>query len=373
MSAPAFSLGSVILKVAERCNLKCTYCYMYEHADQSYLHRPRFMSAEIYEQTLQRIKSYCDALDGTHEIWLTFHGGEPTLVGAAAFDRMATRARDVLGSRLANLSLQTNGTLIDDDWVETLKRHSVNVGVSLDGPALINDARRIDFQGRGSHAAVVAGLRRLQDGGLQPGVLTVIDPLISGLDVYHHLRELEVTSIDFLIPDVTHDSKPLLYPGLTGTPVADYLVPIFDEWFAEDDPDVIVRLFWSILRELMGGESMTDVFGNQPMSYAVVESDGAIEALDVLKVCGVGVNGTGLNVATDDLAALTRSDGLGAQILRGEVALSPVCQACPERVVCGGGYIPHRYSSANGFANPSAWCADILKLVGHIRSTTLLH
>ena len=121
---------------------------MYNHTDKSYQSRPKFMSDEVFSATLEAVKTYCDDR-APHGMWLTFHGGEPTLIGAEKFDRMAAMARDVLQHRLTQISIQTNGTLIDDNWCSVLRKHMVNVGLSLDGGQSSHDQFRVYHSGRG--------------------------------------------------------------------------------------------------------------------------------------------------------------------------------------------------------------------------------
>jgi uncharacterized protein len=360
-------ISSIILKLAAPCNLNCSYCYVYNHEDQTYRDRPRYISDEVFDATLLAIKRYCGQRS-QHSIAVTFHGGEPTLIGSARFDELATRAALVLGPRLESLSIQTNGTLIDDAWVEALRRHKTNVGVSLDGPPQIHDAARVTHAGRGSYRAAVAGLRRLQAGGLDPGVLCVINPAVSGLEVYRHFRKLAIRNMSFLFPDVSHDSKGRFYGDLGPTPVADYLIPIFDDWMKEDDPEIFIRVLWGLLRQLLGGAGETDVFGNPRMAYLVVETDGSIEALDALRVCESGLGKSGLNVLTHGFDDLQLGLPLVHEVVHEGIPLAAQCRVCPEREVCGGGYLPHRYARANGFDNPSVWCADILRLLRHMRA-----
>jgi len=117
----------------------------------------------------------------------------------------------------------------------------------------------------------------------------------------------------------------------------------------------------------MGAEPEVDAFGNALMSYVVIETDGSIEALDVLRVCKENIARSGLNVLQNGLDDLEHALPVVHQAIYQGFPLSPACQRCPERDICGGGYLPHRYAYANGFDNPSIWCADILKLVGRIR------
>jgi uncharacterized protein len=359
-------INSLVVKIAERCNLNCSYCYMYNHEDKSYLSRPRFMGEEVFSQLLLRIREYCD--HHSSKMSIVFHGGEPTLIGAKKMGEMANNARQVLGERLADIGMQTNAILIDEDWIDVVRQQDIRVGVSLDGPAEVHDAVRVDHGGRGSHAATVNGLKLLQQAGLLEGVLCVVNPQHSGPNIYRYFRSIGLQRVNFLLPDVTHESKKRLYGQYSGTPVADYLIPIFDEWFNENNPDVKVGLFWGLISSMMGGGGDTDAFGNPLMSYLIIETDGTIHALDTLRVCEEDIAKSGLNLFEHGFDDLNRGLPLVYHLVNEGIALSKKCQACVEKDVCGGGYLPHRYARANGFDNPSAWCEDILKLLTHIRA-----
>lgn len=219
----AARVDTLVVKVCERCNLNCSYCYMYQHADQSWRHRPKAMTDAVFDQLLVRIRDYCDRRDA-FRMNLTLHGGEPTLLGPDRIDGLVKRSRAVLGDRLGDIAMQTNGTLLDERWVAVIRANDIRVGISLDGPQEVHDAVRVDHGGRGSYAATVRGMRLLQDAGLLPGLLCVIDPAASGLDVYHHFRALGIRRMDYLLPDVSHDHKDELYGSCGATPVADYLI-----------------------------------------------------------------------------------------------------------------------------------------------------
>ena len=362
----ATEIKGLVVKIAQRCNLNCSYCYMYQHADQSWRQRPPFMSEETFGHLLTRIEEYCDRRPG-REMNLTFHGGEPMLIGPRQFDRLVGMAVEKLKDRVS-LGMQTNGTLVNDEWIEVLKRHNLRVGVSLDGPPEIHDLSRFDHAGRGSYSQTVQGLRKLQENRVFSCVLTVINPGQSGLEIYRHIRSLGVKNMNFLLPDVTHDSRRLFYPDFGATPISDYLIPIFDDWFDEDDPNVVIRLFNAILTSLMGSSVNFEGIGNHCENYLVIDTDGNIQANDALKVCDDGISESGLNVARHGFDDLHLGLPLVNRLVHEGLSLSAQCQACAERDVCGGGAVTTRYAKANGFDNPSVWCADMLELIGHIRA-----
>lgn len=357
---------TLVLKIAELCNLNCSYCYMYQHEDKTYLRRPKFMSDAIFEQLLKRVREYCDRR-APHAINLVFHGGEPTLIGPSWIDRAAGRAREVLGDRLAGLILQTNGILLDRSWVEVLQRHAIRPSISLDGPAEIHDAVRVDHAGRGSLTGTINGLQLLQEHGLNPGIICVINPAASGLSAYRYFRSLKISRMNFLQPDVSHDNRVRLYSHYGPTPIADYLIPVFDDWFREDDPLIKITIFWELIAMLRGGPPRTDGFGNPLMDYLIIETDGSIHANDALRVCAEDIAQSCLNLFQHGFDDLYLGLPLVHQLVHEGIPLSTTCMMCPERSVCGGGHIPHRYARANGFDNPSVWCADNLKLIAHIR------
>jgi uncharacterized protein len=355
------------LKVASRCNLDCAYCYVYNKGDDSWRDRPALMPEEVFEAAVERIRRHCEASKQTRLVVL-FHGGEPLLVGPRRFSRCCERLRSALeGVVEATIVVQTNGVLIDARWTEVFIRHSVSVGVSIDGPRHLHDAYRVDHRGRGSYDCVTVGVRHLLEAELPVSFLSVIPFGADPLMVHRHLLELGASSIDYLFPDYTHDAIAAVRRRFGPTPCSDFLIPIFDEWWFNGTLEVTVNPFLAIARAILGGESRVDFIGNRPFGFVFVETDGAIEGLDVLRVCGQGVAATGLNVAGNDFAAISDANGLHRAAIFDGMPLPSVCRTCPEATTCAGGYLPHRYSRARGFDNPSVWCRDLLALFAHIR------
>jgi uncharacterized protein len=359
-------IRGLVVKIAERCNLNCSYCYMYNLADGRYASRPVFMSRDVFQALVTRIHAYCRDRP-SHKVGVIFHGGEPMLFDPAEFDAWLSAATPLIGD-VVSWVLQTNATLVTDEWVRLILKHGIRTSVSLDGPPEVHDAFRVDHTGRASHARTLDGFRKLRAAGLTPNVLCVINPLQSGLDTYRHFRQLDIRRMNFLLPDVSHDNKDTIYPGLGSTPVADFLIPIFDEWFRADDPSIEIRLFTEAIRVLYGAESQTDALGNRPQNYLVIDTDGSILANDALKACYDGAPESGLNVLQHSFDDLRAGTPLLYNVMSESIPLCEQCQRCPERDVCGGGSLPNRYSSTAGFMNPSVWCRDLLKFLAHVRN-----
>jgi len=360
-------LPLIILKIASRCNLNCSYCYEFNLADQTWKTSPALMSADVFDNVLARVKRHIE-YSGQKTIHFSFHGGEPCLVGYRRFHELCERAREVLEGVEVRFSLQTNGTLLNDKWAKVLAEQGVNVGISLDGPPEINDALRVDRRGRGSYDHVRRGIEVLKKAEVPFGLLTVIQLGADPLQVHRHFLELGCKSLSYLMPDFTHDTMAGVHEKFGPTPCADFLIPIFDDWWFNSTIEIRIRNFWDMARLILGGGSQVDALGNRPLYFLVINSAGDIEGLDVLKACDDGLVKTGLNVRDADFRDIAQVSPLHSRIVFGRLPLAHVCDACQERDTCGGGYHPHRFSRARGFDNASVWCADLLRLFTHMRA-----
>jgi uncharacterized protein len=359
-----------IVKIHSRCDLSCDYCYMYEMADQSWRDKPRRMSREIAELTATRIGEHARA-HGLTNVALILHGGEPLLAGQELISYLVTAVRRAAGTGVVvDASVQTNAVGLDDSYLRLFDGLGIQVGVSLDGAAEAHDRHRRFASGRGSYAAATAGLRRLTDRNyrhLFSGLLCTIDIRNDPISTYEALAIFEPPKIDFLLPHGTWTSPPPgRMPGAAETPYADWLITIFDHWYPA--PQTRVRLFEEIMHGILGGTSTTEMVGLAPSTLVVIETDGAIEQGDTLKVAYHGATETGLHVARDQLDDALLLPGVAARQF-GERGLSAECRVCHIRRVCGGGLYAHRYRAGTGFANPSVYCPDLMRLIGHIYNT----
>jgi uncharacterized protein len=298
---------------------------------------------------------------------IVLHGGEPTLLGLKRFKKIIVTIKENLSDYLKGLAIQTNATLITEEWAELFAQYDIAVGVSLDGSPSTHDAHRVDHRGRGSYSKVVNGLKILQKIGLNPGILCVVNPKESGAEVYKHFRNLGIKTIDFLLPDVSHNNKNYFYRDIGDGAVYDYLKSAFDAWLIEDKPDVHVRIFNSLILHLLNPNMHDGLFDGQILNYLIIETNGDIETLDALRVCQHGISGSNLNVKTHNLSDIKIGAPLVYQAMTTGFPLCDKCISCSEKIICNGGYLPHRYAKENGFNNPSVWCDDIYSFIQHAR------
>src|ERR1019366_2272686 len=321
-------ISQVILKVASRGNLNCSYCYVYNMADSSWKQRPALMSNEVFEAALDRSLQQCRAT-GQEQLRIAFHGGEPCLIGPDTFDAWCTRGRAVLGKIVKlHLVMQTNGTLLDSRWIDLLRKHRVSVGISMDGPKEIHDAVRVDHRQQGSYDQVERGLRLLQEAQVPYGVGCVIPLGADPLAVHHHFMGLGSKQVTYLMPHFTHDTIEPVHQRYGPTPYADFLIPVFVHWWFESTMELQINNLKDVARVIMGGQSHSEAIGNGPPGYVFIEADGEMEGLDNLRACGQGLSRIKLNVRQADFLALLRTETMHSQAIFEGMPLAAACRGC---------------------------------------------
>jgi uncharacterized protein len=358
-----------VLKVHSRCNLACDYCYVYELADQGWRRQPPVMSPAIVELSIARIAEHVRT-HGLSGVEVVLHGGEPLLAGAALIDDLARQIRRALpADARAALTVQTNGTRLDRAMLDVLARHGIRVGVSIDGDQAANDRHRRGPNGKGCYDSVMRAidlLRSPQYRELYGGLLCTISLENDPVATFEALASLQPPAIDLLLPHGTWSTPPPSRPPDASAPYADWLLRVFDRWTAAARPRPSVRLFEAIIALVLGGATTAGAVGLAPAATVVIDTDGAIKQVDALYAAYDGAADTGLHITEHSLdAALDHPTTVASQI--GRLALSPSCEACRVRDVCGGGYYPHRYRAGEGFRNPSVYCPDLLALITAIR------
>ncbi|MGH3262743.1 MAG: FxsB family cyclophane-forming radical SAM/SPASM peptide maturase [Trebonia sp.] len=356
-----------VFKVHSRCDLACDHCYVYESADQSWRGRPKSASSDVVSHVALRIAEHVKAHD-LDRVEVVLHGGEPLLAGVDGLRAILVELERVIGSlcRL-DVKIHTNGILLNEQFCELFDAHGVGVGISLDGDRVANDRHRRYRDGRSSYDAVIRAIHLLADDRfrhLYSGLLCTIDIANDPIRTYEALLELASPRLDLLLPHATWDNPPPRTERVS-TEYADWLIAIFDRWLADGCP-VRIRTFDSIAATLADGSSGTEALGLDPVRMVVIETDGSYEQADSLKVAYEGAPSTGLDVFTHSVDSVLGHPGIAAR--QGGIAdLSVTCQRCPVVRSCGGGMYAHRYRSGSDFDNPSVYCADLAKLIGHVR------
>jgi uncharacterized protein len=353
----------VVIKVVERCNIDCTYCHVFNSDDASWRSHPKHISMDVMQAIARFLERGIEEL-GLSSVRIVFQGGEPMMMRTRDFDASCEILRNALrrapGSEFV---MQTNATLINDEWLDLIARHRVAVGVSLDGPAEVHDRRRVDHRGKGTYTRVIRGLTRLQEAAaagraVPPSALAVIDPESSAPSVYRHLvHTLGLDCVNFLLPKNCYENRNVLALGQFGA----WLAAAFEAWVEDDNPEVEVPIFVDILDVFLHQKGSL-LWGNatvRPWESAIcIASNGDIAPDDDFRVTHFWGDVQGQNVRTSTLADFL--DSRAFHILnRARRTVPTGCNPCLWKAVCGGGVLVNRYSSENSFDNPSILCRDL--------------
>ena len=375
--------------IGARCNLECRYCFYLEKEPALY---PDTGVPRMSEATLERfVRGYIAAQPGSAEVMFGWQGGEPTLLGVAFFERVVELQRQYAAGRPVANALQTNGTLLDDEWGEFLAREKFLVGLSIDGPRLLHDPYRVDRGGRPTWEKVMQGLRLLKRHRVQFNTLTVLHRrnVRHAVEVYEFLREHGSGFMQF-IPLVERRPEPSeLARGLAhGAPqlaggallprerlektmaaecpppegVGDFLIEVFDHWVRRDVGRIFVQTFDVALSAWMGQGAPLCIFQETCGRALALEYNGDLYACDhfVYPEHRLG------NLHTTPLADL--GHGAGAERFGAAKADLPrVCRECPVRFVCNGDCPKHRFVAAGeGEPGVSYLCPSYRRFFTHI-------
>jgi uncharacterized protein len=301
------SLHTTIKPIGAACNLDCNYCYYLSKEELLDHDSSRRMSDEHLERF---IVEYIGAQD-VPEVVFTWHGGEPTLLGLRFFRKVVELQQKHCpsGRRIAN-DLQTNGTLLDDEWGAFLAEYGFLVGLSVDGPAELHNTYRPTKKGRPSFEAVLAGARTLQRHGVQFSTLTTVNRknALEPLTVYRFLRDELGSRFMQFIPCVEpkgfERNAPSELPGQQLVPASSlrvrpgnetsvvtdwsvdpddwgsFLSTVFDEWYSHDQGRVRINLFESLFEQLQGRQSLMCTSSPVCGKNIALEHDGRVYSCD---------------------------------------------------------------------------------------------
>jgi uncharacterized protein len=350
------------------CNLDCEYCFFL--SKEALYPGDRFRMADDLLDTYLRqvIES-----QRSSEVTIAWQGGEPTLMGVDFFRRAIELAETHRrpDQTIAH-TIQTNGTLLTDEWCELLAEHRFLVGISIDGPPELHDAYRVDKRGNPTFDKVVRGLELLQAHDVDVNVLCTVNAANQdhALDVYRFFRDELGTRHLQLIPIVERDNDTGYQEGDTVTDRSvdpdgwgRFLIAIFDEWLRADVGSVFVQMFDAALASWVGAPPAVCIFGETCGDAVALEHNGDLYSCDHF-VEPRHLLGNIAETHMVDLLASPQQRAFGAAK---RDTLPRYCRECDVRFACHGECPKNRFTlTPDGEPGLNYLCAGYLAFFRHV-------
>lgn len=260
------------------CNLRCGYCY-YLDKKELYPGQKKFLlSNELLEKfTRQYLQSQT-----MYEVVFTWHGGEPLLRDIGFYRKaLALQRAYGRGMRIAN-SIQTNGTLLTDEWCRFLKENNFLVGISIDGIKQHHDIYRYTYDGKPTFEKVMRGIELLKKYGVDYNIMGVVHNhnVDYPLEFYRFFKKIDARFIQFSPVVETLPSGKLTPHSVPSEKWGDFLIAIFDEWVRKDVGEFYVQYFDSALANWVGEHPGICIFAETCGHAGVMEFNGDVYSCD---------------------------------------------------------------------------------------------
>jgi uncharacterized protein len=350
-----------IMKPTRLCNLRCGYCNAWREGPGNK------MSFEVLAEATIQVLDLAD-VSNVHFVW---HGGEPTLV-PRSFYMKALWLQAFFNPRGITISnaLQTNGTMLTEDWVDFFEAHHFSIGVSLDGPREVQDRQRVDVSGHGTFDCIVAGIRKLSSRKVPFGILLVVSNETVALgaeSLLHSLIEMNVKQVAFL-NSLPPNDKPL--------PVSDsnlnylrfekyvmFLMEIYEVWNKSYRDRIQIRELASLEASIAGNRPKLCVHRGRCMGeFLTIDPNGAVSACDKYVGDSDYEFGNLLHRPLPDL--LRNSSRLANAIVVANGQSDIFEEQCPYGDICRGGCPHDAYVGEKRKDKEKEPCCGLAPLIG---------
>ena len=334
VSPPRRVISSILVKPASAdCNLHCTYCFYHDRPTDPYGQvRGRHVMDDATLRALIREGMRIMAPASS----FGWQGGEPMLTGIDFFRRVVQYQQQYghSGHSVSN-GVQTNGTLIDDEWARLFAQYRFLLGVSLDGPQQWHDHYRVTAGGQGTYDLVRKGIECLRRHHAEFNILSVVNRVTGEhpREIWSYMREQGFGFLQF-IPCVELDPATGKLTEFSVLPrqFGDFMCEIFDLWYNDGQPQISVRLFDNLLLAFAGHGPQVCQFQRECGDYVVVEYNGDVYPCDFYVEDRLHL-GNLHEQPLDEIASSPRAAAFRARKRRGD----PACDSCRWLPICNHG------------------------------------
>lgn len=272
-------LNCLLIKpVGPQCNLRCDYCFYLDK--MPLFSNPTTMSSKILEATIRKSLE-----QGTQPFSFIWQGGEPLLAGLDFFKETISLQKKYSQGRSISNAIQTNGTLLNDEWADFFLQNDFLVGVSLDGPETIHNNYRKGINGETTWNRVLAGAKLCQAKGVATNILSCVtaESVKRPIELYQFYKQEGFKYLQF-IPVVELDKEQKLTDySVPGKAYGNFLIKLFDHWLADfknGQPTTSIRFFDTLFFTLLGHKAPECGLHRQCGGYLTVEHTGEMFPCD---------------------------------------------------------------------------------------------
>lgn len=281
MTKASRSFQIFVKPIGAACNLGCSYCYYLEKEQlypKGHVSRIRHDILEAYIE--QHIQASPDST-----IRFSWHGGEPTLLGLDYFQNIVEIQKRYRPAKKRIINgIQTNGTLLTEEWCRFLAKHEFSIGLSMDGPKEMHDRYRLTKQGNPTHQQALHGYHLLQQHGLTPDILCVVNAhnVQYPKQVYGFFKQLKARYIGFLpLVEKQADAENGVSPEtVPAEAFGRFLCSIFDEWKDQDIGRIEIQIFEEAAKTALDQEHELCIFRKTCGDVPVLERNGDFFSCD---------------------------------------------------------------------------------------------
>ena len=357
-SGSAPRITSLLIKPASAvCNLDCEYCFYLDREADPYKALPaRRMTTETLERLVDTYLFY-----SYPESIFAFQGGEPTLAGLPFFEKLVALQQQYgrNGQAVSN-SLQTNAVLLDKGWCDLFRTYNWLLGVSLDGPEVVNDRFRFNKEGRGTWKRVMQSVELLKKERVEFNILCVLSQanVERPRELYRFYRSLGIDNIQF-IPLAEFDGAGHALPfTITPEQYGRFLCEVFELWWPERRK-VRIRIFDNIAEALAGQKPGNCTMHETCDSYVVVEYNGDVYPCDFFVESAWKLGSVTLD-SWPEIARRARRYSFASN----KTLAHPECQTCQYQSICHGGCPKLRHGPNRRFEDLDYFCQAYKMIYG---------
>ena len=336
------NLNLLIKPASSSCNLRCRYCFYYNVADNRKISNYGIMTDSTLENMIKNAFQTAE-----NAINFAFQGGEPTCAGVDFFKKFHDFVDMYNNNNITvNFSLQTNGTLINKDWIALFKKYNYLVGLSIDGNKEIHDKFRLDAQGNGTFRRVLKTAKEFSKHGVEFNILCVVNKPVAenGKLIYNFFKNSGFRYFQF-IPCLDSFEGGEEDFSLTSKDYGKFLNETFDEWYKDiiSGKKISIRYFDNLVRIVLGQEpEACDMVGHCNLN-GIIEADGSMYPCDfyVLDEYKLG------NINDNSIEDLFKSN-IEKEFLKASININGKCKVCRYLKLCRSGCRRHKEMNADG-------------------------